>query len=543
MLNQMTMKTKLGLVVLTGLIALIVLGSMSLLSLRNSMLEDRRDKIRSITESVGGVIRHFEELASTGKMPEEEAKRLALDVIGKTNYNQSEYVFVQDQAMNWLQHPRKALVGKNMHGVKDGVGTDLGDLFDQVLAAHPEGGFAEYVWKKNDEVGNVAKISYFTLSPRWKWVHGTGIYLDDVNTQFRNNAIAIVSTILLGLVAMLGLGWLIVSRLVKELGGEPSYAAEVVKRIAEGDLQTVVQIKSGDQSSLLASIYEMQVKLRELIFSIVSNSGELGKMAEDISMHADQTAKSSEEQSAAATSMAASIEEMTVSINHIADNAEEARNRSSESGALANQGAEVISRAVSEMQRISSAVDQSAETITDLATRTETISSITNVIKEIADQTNLLALNAAIEAARAGEQGRGFAVVADEVRKLAERTSSATQEISSMITDIQSSSVASKDNMAEAVERVRVGAHLAEEGGVAVHSIHDGTERVVRVVNDISLSLREQSQASNDIALNVEKIAQCAGVNAEVSRETAAATQRMRNMTNDLMNRVKRFRI
>ena len=104
------MKTKLGLVVLTGLIALIVLGSMSLLSLRNSMLEDRRDKIRSITESVGGVIRHFEELASTGKMPEEEAKRLALDVIGKTNYNQSEYVFVQDQAMNWLSRTVSGLI-------------------------------------------------------------------------------------------------------------------------------------------------------------------------------------------------------------------------------------------------------------------------------------------------------------------------------------------------------------------------------------------------------------------------------------------------
>jgi methyl-accepting chemotaxis protein len=241
--------------------------------------------------------------------------------------------------------------------------------------------------------------------------------------------------------------------------------------------------------------------------------------------------------------MAASIEEMTVSINHIADHAEQARQSSAQAGELAGQGASVLGQAVTEIQRINQAVEEASCTIVQLTDKTETISSIANVIHDIADQTNLLALNAAIEAARAGEQGRGFAVVADEVRKLAERTGTATQEISRMIADIHTSSTVSRENMEEAVVRVRAGVDLTEQGGNAVNRIHQGSSQVLSVVNDISCALREQSQTSNDIAMNVEKIAQVAAENAGIAHETAQATNQMHQMTDSLRKMVSRFQI
>ncbi|WP_460537751.1 methyl-accepting chemotaxis protein, partial [Chitinimonas naiadis] len=200
----------------------------------------------------------------------------------------------------------------------------------------------------------------------------------------------------------------------------------------------------------------------------------------------------SESQSDAAGAMAAAVTEMTESIHQIADSADRANQLSVESGQLSREGSAVIARAMDEMNRISDAVNQTSGVIDALADKTQTITSIVNVIHDVADQTNLLALNAAIEAARAGEQGRGFAVVADEVRKLAERTSTATREITAMIADIQHSSAESKTTMQMAVQRVASGVELAGQGGEAVKRIEDSAGRVVGVVEDISVALKEQ---------------------------------------------------
>ncbi|XLM20543.1 methyl-accepting chemotaxis protein, partial [Chromobacterium piscinae] len=184
-------------------------------------------------------------------------------------------------------------------------------------------------------------------------------------------------------------------------------------------------------------------------------ANQLSLVSSKVTSEAEAVGRGSEQQSSAATAMAASIEQLTVSVNHISDRSQDARDLAKESGTLSKSGGAVIAEAVSEMRRINDAVDQTSGIITSLADKTQTISSIMQVIKDIADQTNLLALNAAIEAARAGEMGRGFAVVADEVRKLSERTAQATQEIASMIQDVQQGAEHSRHSMEEAVGRVK----------------------------------------------------------------------------------------
>ena len=210
---------------------------------------------------------------------------------------------------------------------------------------------------------------------------------------------------------------------------------------------------------------------------------------------------------------------------------------------LSAQGGEVIHRTVDEMNQIAGTVRQASAAIDDLGQKSDQITSVVQVIKEVADQTNLLALNAAIEAARAGEQGRGFAVVADEVRKLAERTTKATEEIAAMVNSMQESARSAVSTMDDAVGRVGSGAALAQQAGEAINQIKSGADQVVNVVNDISAALAEQSVASNDIAGHVERVAQMTEENSAAAGETANSAGHLQHLAVEMRGAVSRFKI
>ena len=203
----------------------------------------------------------------------------------------------------------------------------------------------------------------------------------------------------------------------------------------------------------------------------------------------------------------------------------------------------VVDTLANSFSDIANAQQLTAQQMDTLNSKTGEIRQFVQLIKDVADQTNLLALNAAIEAARAGEMGRGFAVVADEVRKLSERTGQATQEIAVMIREIQSGSEASRSNMEEAVERVKSGLALAEQGGESIRQIRDSAGGVVAVVNDISQALSEQGHASEEITRHVEQIAQAAAQNAEAAGQTSGAISELHGLTGNLRQMVSRFHV
>ena len=223
-------------------------------------------------------------------------------------------------------------------------------------------------------------------------------------------------------------------------------------------------------------------------------------------------------------------------------NADAALERARDNAHLAERGTAVIARATTQMVAISGSAEDAVHTFGQLGDETGRITTIVNTIREIADQTNLLALNAAIEAARAGEQGRGFAVVADEVRKLAERTSLSTTEIAEMVTKIQNGTRSAVGSMQSGVAKVSKGVELANQAGDSIERIRDGAQRVTFVVNGISDSISEQSQASNDIAQKLETIAQMSEESAIAVRHTADAARRLHTLSGELHEAVARFR-
>lgn len=539
-----SLKLRLSLQIVVVAVMLLAIGSLAAFQQRAGMLKDREDKVQSLVESAVNMVGYYEEQAAAGVMTEAQAKKNASMQLSRLHYSGKEYFFVFDAEWNWVAHgANPKLIGRNLAGVKDGAGQPLLPIFQSALQQGGEKGFARFVWDKPGASQPQEKIGYLARTPHWGWVVATGIYVDDVQAAFVHEAATTLFAIVVALLVAIFMGWRTLRSVMQQLGAEPSITREVVYSIAKGELHASVPVVTGDRNSVLAAVADMQKHLRSLVAEIVSGSSSLREMSSQLSEGARTVAASSEQQSQAATSMASSVEQLTVSIRNIGDLAEHTRMLSVNSGELSAEGREVIDRAASEMRRIHDSVVQAAHTIGELLTKTQAISSIMQVIRDIADQTNLLALNAAIEAARAGESGRGFAVVADEVRKLSERSSQAAQQIAGMISDIQSGTEVSQSNMDAAVERVRHGLVLAEEGNQVMAKIGKEADDMVNMVKDISAALTEQGSASGLIARNVEQIALAASQNAESSSKASSAMQELNQLTDTLKGTVARFHV
>ena len=330
-------------------------------------------------------------------------------------------------------------------------------------------------------------------------------------------------------------------RIIAALGGEPAVASEVVKQVAAGDLSVEIPVANTDSTSLLAAMKVMQSNLQKLIGEIQTNADMVASAAKKMTIAAEDVAWSSNQQSASSLEIAAAMEQSTVSINLMSDSANRAQTISGDSELLMNETSGVVSEAVNRIAKIATVVEQASQTVRTLGQESENVSKIVLVIKEVADQTNLLALNAAIEAARAGEQGRGFAVVADEVRKLAERTTQSTQEITTMISSMQSSARDAVTCIEDAVANVNEGVILTKRVGESVSRLGASSHEVKEVIIDVSSALREQNAASNEIARNVEQIAQTIERNSGAVGEVAKAATELQQLANSLTDSARHF--
>jgi methyl-accepting chemotaxis protein len=538
--KHLKVATRIRLLIGLMLIGVFSISMIALVQLQGNMLEERKAQAKNLVDVGAGVLTHFQQLAQTGKLSEAEAQKAARENLRQARYDQTNYYFIFDTNHVYVLYPSKPdFEGQNKRDLKDSNGKFL--VQELVKAGQRGGDFVDYWFPRPGQTQMEPKLSYSTLFKPWNWVIGTGVYIDDIERAYWNAVIlfgSIAGVLLIGLTVA---GWLIGNSILAQLGGEPAAAQRSMLEIAAGDL--TVSFYRPPPDSLLESLNKMITSLRQLVQGINGEANSLVNDAEEIKLAFNEVSDAASQQTSATSAMAAAIDQLTVSSSQISDNARDTETNSREALILATQGRERVDQASRAIQTIAATMNDASARMRALEDRTKQISTIANVIKGIAGQTNLLALNAAIEAARAGEQGRGFAVVADEVRKLASSTATATTEIEQMILGIQRDTEGAVEAMNKALPELEVGVTLANSASESLRAIEGNTETNLERIHAVADTTHEQANASTEIARHIDQIANMVADTTATIHMAAGTAHRLEMMALSLKQQIARFRV
>jgi methyl-accepting chemotaxis protein len=447
-------------------------------------------------------------------------------------------------------------LGKTMiHVVPSREGTSLlnakdsdGREFIKEMIKQKEG-LIRYPWinKELNETSPRVKMVAYQHFKEWNWIIAGGAYLDELNKEAILLRNAMIGATLLVVILLVLMFTIIVKRWITN---PLQQAVAVTELLASGDFRNVSQDavqdhqKSVDEVVQLShGIQQMAYSLKALLIKIGSASNDVSASAEKINSIAQQIATGSEGVSNQAATVATAGEEMSATSGNIAQNCQMAAEGAQRASQTAHDGAVVVERTVTVMSQIAEKVQESAKTVESLGARSDQIGAIIGTIEDIADQTNLLALNAAIEAARAGEQGRGFAVVADEVRALAERTTRATKEISEMIKAIQMETRGAVAAMEQGVHQVEAGTMEAAKSGDALSNILEQVNDVAMQVNQIATAAEEQTATTSEITNNMHQITEVVQTTYQGAQESAQAAIQLNSNAEELRKIVNQFKL
>jgi methyl-accepting chemotaxis protein len=541
---QISLRAKIMLLVSISLVGMIVQISLSAFETRRNLNEAHQQQIESVTQALYNTIAGFQANEAAGTLTHEQAQAAALEAASHFRYGgkdgKTEYFYIYTLGGVNVFHIKKEFIGQDLREkIRDGKGGyPVKDLLAAI--ANQPSAFVESAFPRSPSEPSVPKLQYVMKFEPWGWMIGTGVWMDQVQAEFEHRLLMDLSLAVVILLVLSAASYVIGSVVIRQVGGEPGEAIDIMSRVAAGDL--TARVPAAPSGSMLHSLGQMVESMRGMVSDISQRAVQLVGGAAGINTASQEISSASTLQAEATTSMAAAIEEMTVSITHISDNSHESEENSIRSVQLAEEGASRVELASNRIHNIADHVNHASEGIKKLETRAEQISSITGVIKEIAGQTSLLALNAAIEAARAGETGRGFSVVADEVRKLAERTAAATIEIENMVAGIQSDTNEVVDMMDATLPEVQAGVQATAEAAESLRQIQSGTRQTLEHVRDVSTSTREQSMASTSIAQKVEEISVVVDTNAHAIKQTACTAAEMEKIAGELNRLIARFR-
>ncbi len=537
-LSNLSVKLKLFSIVLLAFALIVVACAYNLIQQRNTSMTERENKLSAQVETALNVAKHF--YSQREQLGEQTAKQNALNAIASLRYDGDNYFWILNQKMNVVMHPLKPeLNGQNAESFKDGAGKFHWREMVTISQTTEQKGFLDYQWKSPDGALK-DKISYVELFPEWGWIVGSGILVSDINETFYTLVIQelIFALILSGV--LFALGYAISNNIVTPL----NKLIENTHLIAEGNLRVRMNLTRKDELGQMAKeIDSMLSKLQSTLKTAHDSAGISSSMASNIAQASEEAATSVNSQHSQLELLSTAMTEMSATISDVANNAEStagSTNKVMEHTEHTDRTMQLTSKAISD---VSQDIAMANELVKELQDGVNEISNVVSVIRDISEQTNLLALNAAIEAARAGEQGRGFAVVADEVRNLASRTQNSTNEVQQTIdtllehagrtfTAMQNSNN-SVDSSVEASQRTR---SQVNEIVVEMQNAND-------MVAQIAAASEQQSAVASEMNQNVTSIHLSANEVLQASQSLAKESQEMANTAEHLSAQLQYFKV
>ena len=506
------------------------------------LMDGRKAAVRNVVDAANNLANNYYEQSRNGVMPEDQAKKLALDAIRHLRYGDNEYLWVNDTQFTMLMHPTNPkLEGTSVRDIQDPAGLFLFRKAVEV-ATDKGNGFLRYSWPRTKNGPPVPKLSYVAEFKPWGWVIGSGIYIEDVNTKLKQLVLAFVMTLGAILTVLVTLILVLIKSITRPLKMTVDRLEEIAS--GDGDLTIHLPVTGRDELTALSTRFNRFVdKIRLLVVDVGESVGQLLRSVDGLSASTNESAIIIQNQQSETELVATAMNEMSSTAAEIAKNADQASVSASNANSESLKSRDIVSRTRVVVDELSSEMQKTADTINLLKSETEHIGNVLTVIQGIAEQTNLLALNAAIEAARAGEQGRGFAVVADEVRALASKTQLSTSEIHDMISRLQHGASQAVEAMVSSRNKTQSTVEAARQ---AEHAL-DTVTSAIQIINDmnaqIAVASEEQSSVSEEINRNVVNIAQLSDESRDSTNRVVKISGAVRVVGDSLSKKVSEFKV
>ena len=521
---------------------LIVLSVSSLNNQYKALKYEQYLKTQNVVETAYSIIEHFYTLEQNNTLTQQQAQTQAISAIRALRYDKTNYFWINNYQPEMVMHPIKpALEGKDLTNNKDPDGKAL--FVEMVNITKKDGeGFIPYKWPKPGEEQPVDKVAFVKGFNQWQWIIGSGVYLDTIDAAFSSQRNLIILNAVVMIIAVIVFSYFIGRSVLLPT----RLAANMMKDISqgEGDLTRTLNEEGNDEISKLSHSFNLFVsKMRESLVHVSQSANDVNEHAHTVDDSTKTSQSFIELQNDSSTQVAAAMEQMTHQIHDVSSNAEAAEQAANDAAHNASTGKHVVAETINAIETLSANIETVSRVTEDLANESQNIGSVLDVIRSISEQTNLLALNAAIEAARAGEHGRGFAVVADEVRTLASRTGQSTDEIQSMISKLQEGTRAAVDAV-KASQTLSVS--TVEQASSANNSLNE-IERLVSVITEmnsqIARATEQQTQAADEVNLRINDLSQSTEQSLDNTKQLNSASDKLKQSSTELSSIVNRFKL